>query len=77
MGMKIDWQRGSAFNFGYIEGTDYRAERMRGIDDRYGFLLSDSKKTYLFVSGCIYNTPEERDTAIKREVRNRELANHS
>lgn len=75
--MTISWGKGSGFNLGRVEGTDYRVERMKGMDNRHGFLLSDSKKTYLYVSGCIYSTAEERDTAILREVRNRELANHS
>jgi hypothetical protein len=55
----------------------YKVEQMQGVDGRHGFLLSDPDKTYLYVSGCIYNTPEERDTAIKREIRNRELAHRS
>jgi len=74
---KISWGKGSGFNLGRVEGTDYRVERMRDEVGRHGFLLSDSKKTYLYVSGCVYSTAEERDNHIISEVEKRyEPINH-
>ncbi len=75
--MNIDWKRGSAFNFGYIEGTDYRVERMRGENSNWGFLLSDKEKHYMFISACIYPTKEELEEAILKEVKKRGSTNNS
>ena len=66
--MDIKSGKGSAYNIGYIDHSEIRVERMKGEDGRHGFLLSSPKKTYLFVSACIYNTPKERDDAIKQQV---------
>ena len=70
MDRKINWQKGSAFNHGYVEGTDYRVERMRA-EDKHGFLLSNSRLTYLYVSGCVYPSPADRDAAILEELNKR------
>lgn len=75
--MKIDWKKGSAFNFGYIDGSEYRVERMRGKNDNWGFLLSTKDKHYEFISACIYSTKEQLEEAILREIKKREFINNS
>jgi len=70
----IIWHKGSAFNHGKIEGTDYRCKRFRTDNEdgkRHWFLLADSKKTYLCCKGPFF-TPEERDKEIIREVCSRD-----
>ena len=58
--MKVSWMKGSAFNFGRIEGKDYRCERFSRPDGSLWFLLSSAKKTYLCCRGP-FQTKEERD----------------
>jgi|DEB0MinimDraft_3_1074331.scaffolds.fasta_scaffold00561_17 hypothetical protein len=72
--MKIDWKSGSAFNHGYIDG--YRVERNRGMGDKWSFMLSDSKKQYMYVSAYIYPNKEELEEAILKEIKNRGPANN-
>jgi len=70
----ITWDRGSAYNHGKVEGTDYRCERFWNGDadkKKHWYLLSDSKVTYLCCKGP-FSTPEERDKEIIREVNRRE-----
>jgi hypothetical protein len=66
--VKITWMDGSAFNFGRIEGTDYRCERFSRPDGSLWFLLSSPKKTYLCCKGP-FQTKEERDLAIINKVK--------
>ena len=69
--MKVNWMKGSAFNFGRIEGTDYRCERFSRPNGSLWFLLSSPQKTYLSCKGPFFS-PQERDLAIISEVKKRE-----
>jgi hypothetical protein len=78
--VKINWGTGSAFNMGTIEGTDYKCERFwvpNNDQKEHWFLLSKpTGKHYLCTKGP-FNSPEERDMGIIKEVRKRELADNS
>jgi hypothetical protein len=66
--VKITWMDGSAFNFGRIEGTNYRCERFSRPDGSLWFLLSSPEKTYLSCKGP-FHSKEERDLAIINQVK--------
>jgi hypothetical protein len=70
---KISWGKGSGFNLGRIEGTDYRCERYwLGSKDnkQHWYMLADNHLTYLCAKGP-FSTPEERDQHIINEVEKR------
>lgn len=66
--VRISWMKRSAFNFGRVEGTDYRCERFSRPDGSLWFLLSSTKKTYLCCNGP-FQDKEERDLAIINKVK--------
>ena len=71
--IKISWGKGSGFNLGRIEGTDYRCERywLGDKDNKeHWYMLADSRLTYLCAKGP-FSSAEERDKHIINEVEKR------
>jgi len=60
----IKWGSGSAWSVGYIEGTDVRLERMRTLDQKLMFLVSDSEYTYLHCDAQRFYSQDDMDVAI-------------
>ena len=60
----IKWNAGSAWSLGWIEGTDMRIERMRTIDQRLMFMVSDSEYTYLHCDSRRFNSMDELEEGI-------------
>jgi len=60
----IKWGVGSAWNFGFIEGTDVRIERMRTMDKKLMFLISDDNFTYLHCDSQRFHSQEDLDAGI-------------
>ena len=67
--MDIIWGKGSSFNLGRVEGTEYRIERSNigtKKDPKWQLLLSDDQETYLHVDSRIFVTRDELEDAAIR-----------
>ena len=64
--MNVIWGRGSSFNLGRLEGTEFRIERSNlGTKEKpeWQMLLSDKQETYLHVDDRTFTTKEELEEA--------------
>tara|TARA_B100000745_G_scaffold40591_1_gene24780 strand:- start:793 stop:1020 length:228 start_codon:yes stop_codon:yes gene_type:complete len=69
---KIEWVR----EFGTV--GDWRAEKMGKCPGaKYGYLLSNSEKTYLSVNPGPFESPEDRDAHILKDIYEREANSKS
>ena len=62
--MEIHWGTGSAFGLGRIPGTVIRVERMKGMDGKWSFLISDDHYTYLHVDNQKFDTVSEMTEGV-------------
>lgn len=61
---QIIWGVGSAWGLGRIVGTDLRVERMRTMDKKLMFLVSDDEYTYLHCDSQRFDTMEELEAGV-------------
>jgi len=62
--MTINWGTGSAFNLGRIPDSEVRVERVKDQNNKFYFLLSDTKYTYLYCDNKRYDTLQDMEQGV-------------
>ena len=64
----FEWMKGSAANFGYVDGSDIRIERYSKPDKTLYYYLSNPERLYFHHAGP-FDTPQDRDDDILRQLK--------
>ena len=64
----FEWMKGSAANFGYVDGSDIRIERYSKPNKTLYYYLSNAERLYFHHAGP-FDTPQDRDDDILRQLK--------